>query len=185
MARLIVWNLVTLDGAFEGQNPWDLDWHPWSDDLERLSLEQLDQAGGLLFGRKTYEGMAAYWSTATGAIADRMNALPKAVASRSWSEAGWTNSRVLPQPVEASVKSWKAAMPQDLYVFGSADLVDQLWAAGLVDEFRLGVVPLVLGKGTPLFKPHPTPRPLHWVETKTYAQGLLVSRYRPLNVDPS
>jgi dihydrofolate reductase len=65
MAGLIVWNLMTLDGYFEGKNPWDLDWHPSNDGLEALSLEQLHSAHGLVFGRRTFLRMAEYWKTAT------------------------------------------------------------------------------------------------------------------------
>ena len=87
MTKLIMWNLLSLDGYFEGAKSWDLDFHQsvWGDELERLSLEQLSSADGLLFGRITYEGMAAYWQTATGEIADLMNRLPKVVV--------WTNTR--------------------------------------------------------------------------------------------
>ena len=83
MARLIVWNLITLDGYFDGTKAWDLEWYPWGEELEELSLEQLQAAGGLLFGRKTYEGMAHYWSTATGEIAQLMNSIPKGVVSKT------------------------------------------------------------------------------------------------------
>jgi dihydrofolate reductase len=66
MSRLIMWNLITLDGFFEGAKSWDLGWHErvWGDELERLSIEQLRSADGLLFGRVTYEGMAAHWPSA-------------------------------------------------------------------------------------------------------------------------
>lgn len=179
MGRIIVWNLVTLDGSFEGTNEWDLDWHPWGDDLERFSLDQLDKAEGLLFGRKTYHGMAAYWTSATGPIAAKMNALPKAVASTTLVEATWNNSWVVGLPMETSVEAWKRQLTGDILVFGSATLVDALWNAGLVDEFRLGVVPLVLGGGTPHFKPHPVPRSLRWIDAQTFSQGLVVLRYEP------
>jgi dihydrofolate reductase len=73
-----MWNLVTLEGFFEGPKKWDLDWHEyvWGDELEQLSLEQGKTADALLFGRVTYEGMAAYWATAKGAVAEFMNSVP-------------------------------------------------------------------------------------------------------------
>jgi hypothetical protein len=78
-----MWNLVTLDGFFEGGKSWDLGFHQsvWGDELERLSIEHLESADGLLFGHVTYEGIAAYWQTAKGEVAGFMNSLPKAVAS--------------------------------------------------------------------------------------------------------
>jgi dihydrofolate reductase len=65
MRRLIMWNVQTIDGYFEGATPWDLDFHNavWGDELERFSLEQGQEVGTLLYGRATYEGMASYWTT--------------------------------------------------------------------------------------------------------------------------
>jgi dihydrofolate reductase len=76
MRKLIMWNLVTLDGFFEGLESWALDFHQtvWGEELERFSVEQLRTADLLFFGRVTYEGMAAYWQTAPpGEVADFMN----------------------------------------------------------------------------------------------------------------
>src|SRR5207249_9286255 len=72
MRKLIMWNMVTLDGSFEGPKSWDIDWHEyvWGDELEQLSIDQSKSIGILLFGRVTYQGMASYWSTAHGEIAD-------------------------------------------------------------------------------------------------------------------
>jgi dihydrofolate reductase len=84
MAKLIMWNLMTLDGFVEGPNR-DISWHldVWGEELEQLSIEQLNAAGGLLFGRVTYELMANHWPGATGEVADFMNAAPKYVFSRT------------------------------------------------------------------------------------------------------
>ena len=92
MAKLIVWNLVTVDGYFEGDKKWDLDFHnkAWGPELEKLSLEFGKNAEALVFGRVTYEGMRDYWTTTTdeGPIKDFMNALPKLVASRARAARG-------------------------------------------------------------------------------------------------
>ena len=76
-----MWNLLTLDGCFEGAKSWELDFHRyvWGDELERLSVDQLRSADMLLFGRVTHEGMATYWQAAKGEVADFMNTLPKVV----------------------------------------------------------------------------------------------------------
>ena len=94
MGKLIMWNLQTLDGMFEGVRPWDLQWHEyaWGDELEQFSLEQARDAEALLFGRRTFEGMAAHWSSATGDIADFMNSVPKYVFSRTLERVEWSNS---------------------------------------------------------------------------------------------
>jgi dihydrofolate reductase len=87
MRKLIMWNLVTLDGVFEGPQTWDLAWHNdvWGDELEQLSLEQLQAADMLLFGRVTYQGMAAYWPSAQDEIAEHMNGIAKVVFPHSQS----------------------------------------------------------------------------------------------------
>ena len=81
MGRLIMWNMVTLDGFFEGPKSWEIDWHEyvWGEELEQLSKEQLRSAAMLLFGRVTYQGMAGYWSSEKGF----MNNIPKVVFSRT------------------------------------------------------------------------------------------------------
>ena len=155
MRRLVAWDLMTLDGYFEGRNPWDLGFHEtvWGDELEAFSLEQGKEIGTLLFGRRTYEGMAGYWSQETGAIADMMNSIDKAVATRTLGEATWNNTRLLKGEAAEAVGALKAEEGKDVYVFGSADLLDSLLKAGLVDEYRICVAPVVLGGGNPLFKP--------------------------------
>ncbi|HEX7081532.1 MAG TPA: dihydrofolate reductase family protein [Gammaproteobacteria bacterium] len=153
MRRLVAWNLMTLDGYFDGENAWDLGFSEtvWGEELEAFSLEQGKEIGTLLFGRRTYEGMASYWTTQTGPIADMMNSLPKAVATRTLNEATWNNTRPLKGNAVEAVKALKAEAGKDVYVFGSADLLSSLLAAGLVDEYRICLAPVVLGRGRPLF----------------------------------
>ncbi|HZD25816.1 MAG TPA: dihydrofolate reductase family protein [Alphaproteobacteria bacterium] len=155
MRRLVAWNLMTLDGYFEDRKPWDLGFHEtvWGEELEAFSLEQGKEIGTLLFGRRTYEGMAAYWRTATGPVAEMMNSIEKAVATRTLDEATWNNTRLLKGDAVEAVRDLKAEDGKDIYVFGSADLLASLLAAGLVDEYRLCLASVVLGGGNPLFKP--------------------------------
>jgi dihydrofolate reductase len=156
MRRLVVWNVMTLDGYFEGKTPWDLGFHEtvWGDELEKFSLDQGEEIGTLLFGRRTYEGMFDYWRKATGAIADMMNSIEKAVATRTLDEAAWNNTRLLKGDAAETVRTLKAEAGKDVFVFGSADLVDSLLKAGLVDEYRICIAPVVFGGGNPLFKQH-------------------------------
>jgi dihydrofolate reductase len=97
MGRLIMWNLMTADGFFDGAENWALDWHQysWGEELERMSIEQLRAADMLLFGRVMYEGMAAYWKTAQGEMANDMNTLPKAVFARTQEAVDWQNTTLL------------------------------------------------------------------------------------------
>ncbi len=92
-----MWNIITLDGYFEGDKNWDLSFQNsvWGPELEKISIEQLNSADYLVFGRITYEGMAAYWKTAKGEIAELMNKIPKLVFSRTLNSVdpiGWNNS---------------------------------------------------------------------------------------------
>src|SRR5262245_39972785 len=100
MGKIIIWNIMSLDGCFEGATPWDLSMHEtvWGPELEKLSKEQLAESTMLLFGKRTYEGMFDYWSKEameTGEIADGMNNAPKAVVSTTLKSADWKNSRLL------------------------------------------------------------------------------------------
>lgn len=181
MRQLIMWNLVTLDGYFEGPKPWDLEWHNyvWGEELEKLSLEQAGSIGMLLFGRRTYEGMAAYWSSAEGDIAAFMNTVPKVVFSRTLETAGWKNTRLVTTDATEEVARLKQGSGKDLYIFGSADLSATLSRHGLIDEYRLALVPVVLGGGNPLFKPSAQRRPLRLVEARPLKSGAVILRYQP------
>lgn len=182
MARLIVWNLMTLDGYMEGPGH-GLSFHSdvWGDELEQLSIAQLRVAGALMFGRRTHDLMASYWTTASGEateVADFMNALPKFVFSRSITQSGWRNVQVFGGDVAATTERLKRETDKDMFIFGSADLVSHLGAARLVDEYRIGICPVLLGGGTPLFKPGATQK-LRLLEAKAYGTGIVVNRYVP------
>ena len=179
MRRLVMWNLQTLDGCFEGKAPWDLDFHEaaWGDELQRFSLEQLEEVGAVLYGRATYEGMAAHWTKATGRIADFMNDLPKVVFSRTLDAATWKNTRLVRRDAADEVAELKRGDGKDLFVFGSARLSDSLLRRGLFDELRICVAPVVLGTGVPLFKPGSPRRDLTLLQARPLATGGVILRY--------
>jgi len=180
MARLIMWNVVTLDGMFEGAHAWDLPWHEqvWGPELEQLSLEQLRSASMLVFGRVTYEGMAACWSGAEGEIAGYMNSLPKLVCSRTLASTEWSNTTLVRDGIGDAVRRLKASSPRDLYVFGSARLSRTLMEEGLFDEYRLAVAPVTHGVGRPLFE-SPPEQQLELRESRPLASGAVLLRYVP------
>lgn len=183
MRRLIIWNIMSLDGYFEGAAPWDLRLHGyvWGDELEAFSIAQAREGDLLLFGRRTYEGMHAYWTSAEekGEIADFMNAVPKVVFSSTLTDAAWQNARLVRHDAEAEVARLKAMPGKDILVFGSAQLCDTLLRAGLVDEFRIGLAPVVLGGGNPLFKPAPHPLGMRLLDARALTNGCVLLRYRP------
>jgi dihydrofolate reductase len=179
MAKLIMWNLMTLDGFVEGPNR-DISWHldVWGEELERLSIEQLNGAGGLLFGRVTYELMANHWPSATGEVADFMNAMPKYVFSRTLARSDWNNTQVFASNANDTVARLKLESTKDIFLFGSADLAAHLIPHGLIDEFRIAVNPIILGGGTPLFKPGERVK-LKLVDSRPLTTGIVILRYVP------
>ena len=182
MRKLIVWNLMTLDGCFEGPTPWDLSFHTfvWGSELEEFSRQQLGHEGDLLvFGRKTYEGMAAYWQTTEdeGEIKSQMNSFPKICVSRSLTEATWNNTRLVRDPV-AELTKLKQQPGKTIFIFGSAELENSLLDAGLIDEIRLCIVPVVLGAGNPHFKPSSHQRPMTLLEARPLSNGAVILRYQ-------
>ncbi|KAA0699432.1 dihydrofolate reductase [Neorhizobium sp. P12A] len=183
MRKLVVWNLMTLDGYFEGKAPWAIDFHmlAWGDELEHYARGLGNEGGMLVFGRKTYEGMAAYWPTATETpeIKEYMNGISKIVASRTMDRAEWNNSRVVRDPVE-ELKALKQRPGKTIFVFGSAELADSLARAGLVDEYRICLVPVILGGGNPHFKPASEQVPLKLLEAKPLKTGGVILRYEPV-----
>lgn len=176
-----MWNLMTLDGFFEGPAGWDIGWHEtaWGRELEQFSIEQAKSIGMLLFGRVTYQGMASYWTTAEGEIADFMNGVSKVVFSNTLDRAEWINSRLVRGKAEDEVAALKRQPGKDLFIFGSANLCSTLMRRGLIDEYRLGLAPVVLGGGNPLFKPSPDRLHLTLLETRPLATGCVILRYTP------
>ncbi|UIK18077.1 dihydrofolate reductase family protein [Rhizobium leguminosarum] len=183
MRKLIVWNLTTLDGYFEGTKPWDIDFHnfAWGPELQRYAEQFGRESDLLVFGRKTYEGMAAYWPTAEGEgeIKAYMNSIAKIAVSRTMSEPGWNNARVVSDPIPELTRL-KQEDGKAILIFGSAELADSLLKAGLIDEIRVCLVPVILGGGNPLFKPAESQMPLKLIESSTTEGGAMILRYEPV-----
>lgn len=179
MRKLIMWNIITLDGYFEGDQNWDLSFHEkiWGKEVEKISMEQLNSAGYLVFGRKTYEGMAAHWTKAKGEIADLMNKIPKLVFSKTLESVDWENSTLIKDNASAEISKLKAESGGDLYVFGSADLSETFINDKLFDEYRIGIASVILGSGRPLFKQGTSPNDLSLVSTQQLSTGGVVLKY--------
>lgn len=148
-----MWNVISLDGYFEGEKAWDLDFHQtvWGDDLGEYTIKQLKTADMLVFGGKTYKGMAEYWATADGETAKFMNKLPKIACSTTLKTADWNNSQVVKDAV-AKIPKLKQDGDGNMFVFGSGNLSASLMKAELFDEYRLCLAPVFLGKGKRLFQ---------------------------------
>lgn len=160
MGRIVVSQFVTLDGVAEdpgGAEKDGFDRGGWAfrfdrgPEGDRFKLDEVMAAEALLLGRRTYEGFAKAWPSMEGDFADKFNGMPKYVVSRTLRDPDWTNSTVLDGAPADAVRSLKQRVDGEILVNGSIDLVQELHARGLVDEWRLMVFPTVLGAGRRLF----------------------------------
>jgi dihydrofolate reductase len=184
MRKLFSFNLMTLDGFFEGPNQ-DIGWHNVDAEFNEFAAEQLATIGVILFGRVTYQGMASFWPTPFAiendpVIAAQMNAFPKIVISRTLDTADWNNTRLIKDNVAAEITRLKQQPGKDLAIFGSGNLTASLMVMGLVDELRIMVNPVVLGKGTPLFKNIEHPLKLKLIKTRSFNSGNVLLYYQPV-----
>lgn len=134
----------------------------------------------LVFGDVTYDGMAKYWQTAEGKIADLMNSIKKVVCSKTREKADWSNT-VIVKDAESEIRKLKDGGDRAMFVFGSAILSQSLMNAGLLDEIRLCVAPIVLGKGRHLFTDTNTERNLKLLEARPLENGGVILRYEVAN----
>jgi dihydrofolate reductase len=124
--------------------------------------------------------MSGFWPKETGETADLMNSISKVVFSRTLNRVEWNNSRLVKTSAEDEVARLKQEDGQDMIIIGSAKLTSSLMQKGLIDEYRVWLNPVLLGGGTPLFKPLPQQMPLKLVEARPLNTGLVVLRYQPV-----
>jgi len=174
---------TTLDGFYEGPNG-ELDWSNVDEEFDEFAVRQLDEADTLGFGRVTYEHMAAYWPTEQSAANDpaittRMNDKEKLVFTRTLTDARWSGTTVVGGEATEAMPAIKAAAGGELLVLGSAHLTADLARAGLLDELRIMVCPIVLGQGRSLFEDLEDRVSLTLLGVRQFGSGNLVLTYRP------
>lgn len=182
MRKLIMWNIITLDGYFEGNKNWDLSFHDdiWGPELQEFSVKQLTTADYLVFGRVTYEGMSAYWKTAKGEVAGFMNKIPKLIFSRTLKSVDWDNATLVQGNASAEIAGLKTTGNGDMYVLGSADLSETFISDNLFDEYRIAIAPVILGSGRPLFRNEAVPAgKLDLISTQQLSTGGVILTYKP------
>jgi dihydrofolate reductase len=192
MRKVVVSEFVTLDGVMEDPGGAEgFERGAWSFQFDRgpegdkFKFDELAAADALLLGRVTYEGFAAAWpqlEEQTGEYGSWMNGYPKHVASTTLEEPlKWNNSTLIKGDVAEEVSELKQQSGKDILVFGSAQLVHTLMQHDLIDEYRLMVFPIVVGKGKRLFGDVGETRAMRLVDTKPVGpDGVLVLTYMPV-----
>ncbi len=183
--RVVVTEYISLDGVIEdpvgmensGLGNWTGPFRRGPEG-DRFKLDELLAADCLIFGRVTYDAFAASWphmKDETG-LADRMNSLPKYVASRTLKQATWGESTIWNGDIVSAAKALKAESPGEALIYGSASVVHQLAAANLIDEYRLMVYPTILGAGKRLY-PNGVASQLQLTECTQLGGGIVLLRY--------
>jgi dihydrofolate reductase len=176
MGRIVVSENVTLDGVVQdpagaegfGRGGWvGRVGERGREEAARVLLDEALGAEAQLFGRRTYEFLAARWPSRSGELADRLNEMPKYVVSSTMKDPDWNNSTVLAGEVMQKVSKLKEELDGEIVVAGSIRLVRTLMESDLVDELRLMIYPVVLGAGERLFGETSEQRPMRLVEART------------------
>jgi len=187
MRSLAAFEQLTLDGFFSGENG-DFSWTHSRErqDQEWTSFAAENASGGgiLLFGRVTFEIMAGYWPTPRAAqdnaiVAEHMNRMPKIVFSRTLDSVAWSNTRIVKSDPAAEVRRLKKEPGPNMAILGSGTIVSLLAREGLIDEYQLAVLPVVIGKGRTLFEGVHDRLPMKLTRTRSFKNGNVVSWYAP------
>ena len=177
MRRVIVSNLMSLDGFFEGPDK-EFNWFVPDEDFLQYAKKLLRSVDTILFGRITYLHMAAYWpQAAPDEIADKMNGLTKVVFSKTLEKAEWRNSRLVRADAAEEVAKLKKAPGGDVVIFGSAELASSLLRSGQIDEYRVIIDPILLGAGNPLFSKIRARLKMKLLDTQTLCSGVVILSY--------
>jgi dihydrofolate reductase len=190
MGKIALSQNISLDGVMQSPGPTDVPfkYRGWAVDFDggseggRFALESAQKSEALLLGRVTYEAMQAFWPTAEGELADRLNELPKYVVSSTLTDPHW-NATVLGDDWPEEVARLRKDLDGEIVVYGSRRLSRALIEMGLVDELRLLVYPVVLGAGGRLFGETQDKIPMRLVESRPLGGGVVNMIYAPAMAD--
>jgi len=183
MGKIIVSEFVTLDGVMEAPGGEDREFGGWAMDVDRgeggdqFKLEETMSSDALLLGRVTYEGFAEAWPKRTGEFADKFNSMPKYVVSSTLEKADWNNTKILDGNVVAEVSKLRQEIEGEIVVHGSGTLVRTLLEHTLVDELRLMVFPIILGRGERLFGEMRSRIAAKLIDSRTVGDGVVILVY--------
>lgn len=177
MRRVVVSEFLSLDGVMENPH-WAFPFG--TEEQHKYKLDELKAADALLLGRVTYDGLAAAWPhmpKQAGEYGKMMNDYPKYVVSTTLEKVEWNRSRLIKGPIEEEILQLKRQPGRDILVLGSGSLVHVLTELDLVDEYRLMIFPVILGKGKRLFADGFSGKRLKWAETRTFPAGVVLHTY--------
>jgi dihydrofolate reductase len=184
MGRIVVTEFISLDGVIEAPGGGeDYKYGGWTFEIDRgdkgnqFKVDETMNSAALLLGRRTYEGFAAAWPERDGAFADKFNTMPKYVVSSTLRDPEWTNSTVLSGDLVAEITKLTEEQDGDIVVHGSAQLVQSLIDNDLVDELRLMVFPVVLGRGKRLFGETADKKQLRLSSSTVVGDGVAIQIY--------
>jgi len=187
MRKLMLYMHVSLDGFVQGEHDWDINWVIHDEELEQYADETFSTVDTVLWGRGTFLGMRQYWTTVPDnpdasehdkAHAAWINKTQKVVFSTTLENAGWHNSILIKENVAEEIRKLKNQDGRDMIVIGSPRFAHGLMRHNLIDEFRVNVNPIILGKGLPLFKDVPQRVQLELVQSRTFRSGVVGLVYR-------
>ena len=181
MRKIIVEAEVSIDGGMGGEHPefWQQIFPFHSADVTEYLNDLLFMPDALVMGRKTYEGFAQVWPTRQGKDADRINSMPKYVASRTLNEPLHWNSSLIQGDVAEEIRKLKQESGTSLLQYGVGELTHTMLKHGLVDEVRLLVFPFSFGEGPRLFA-HMGVTTLKLLDTTTFSSGVVALHYQPV-----
>jgi dihydrofolate reductase len=181
LRKVVAVELLSVDGVMESPETWAF---PYSDEeMEEANASGMSASDALLLGRVTYEALAAFWPKQPGGtpMVDYINSVAKYVVSGTLEEPlEWNNSTLIEGNVAEEIAELKRRPGKDITVLGSGGLVRSLLRAGLLDELRLMIHPVILGMGKRLFEEGDDRRALELVDSKTFGTGVLDLTYRPI-----
>lgn len=184
MGRIVVTEYISIDGVIEAPGgEEDYEHVGWVFEFERgeegqkFKDDETLGSAALLLGRITYETFALAWPTFEGKVADKMNSMPKYVISKTLADPEWNNTTVLRGDLIEEATALKQKVDGDIVIHGSAQLARALFAAGLVDELRLMVYPLVLGSGKKLFDGDGKKMRMPLRDANTVGDGITILTY--------
>lgn len=184
MRKIIFQMLISLDGNFEGPGH-DISWHNVDAEFNDYAIDLLRKIDTILFGRVTYDMMAAYWPTSLAlrddpVVAGLMNSMHKVVFSSTLQQATWENTRLVKTNAIEEIRRLKKHPGKDMAIFGSSDLAASLLPTAQIDEFHIIINPLVLGRGKPLFCGVKERIQLELIKTRTFRNGNVLLVYKPV-----